>query len=283
MKVLKWAGIVLGVLVAFAAVAAGYIWIAAGNILERTYALPDTTFVANPATANLAEGERLGRVRGCVDGCHGDGLGGNVFNDDFIFGRIVAPDLTRSFAEMSDAEIDLAVRHGIRRDGRSMTVMPSASFYHLSDRELNDLAAYIRSHTPGNGPELEVKPGPVARFFIWNGMFTPQAETVQAEAPWIDAADRQSEHATGRYLALTVCGECHGLDLAGTEGFTPGLAVAIAYSREDFGRLMREGKPIGDRELNLMREVAVSRFSHFTDEEIDALYGYLKTLTSGST
>ncbi len=283
MKVLKWMGMVLGVLLALTAIAGGFVWVAAGNILEQTYPLPDTTFVATPGTANLAEGERLGRVRGCVDGCHGDGLSGNVFNDDFAFGRIVAPDLTRSFAEMSDAEIDLAVRHGIRRDGRSMTVMPSASFHHLSDTELNDLTAYIRSHQPGNGPELEVKVGPVARLFIWQGMFTPQAEQVRDEAPWIDEADRRSPHATGQYLALTVCGECHGLDLAGTEGFTPGLAVAIAYSREDFGRLMKEGKPIGDRELNLMREVAIGRFSYFTDAEIDALYGYLKSLASDST
>jgi mono/diheme cytochrome c family protein len=161
-----------------------------------------------------------------------------------------------------------------------MTVMPSASFHHLSDSDLNNLTAYIRSKEQGDGPELDVSVGPVARLLIWNRAFTPQAEQVQTEAPWIDEADQQSEHATGRYLALTVCGECHGLDLKGTEGFSPGLAAAVAYSREDFGRLMKEGKPIGQRELSLMREVAISRFSHMSDEEVDALYGYLKTLTS---
>ena len=164
-----------------------------------------------------------------------------------------------------------------------MTVMPSASFHHMTDADLNNIAAYIRSHVPGDGPELEVTAGPVARFLIWNGVFQPQAESVLEEAPWLVEADRQSGLGTGRYVALTACGECHGLDLEGSEGFSPGLAIAVAYTREDFHRLMREGKPVGDRELNLMRDMSLRRFSHFTDEEIDALFAYLQTLASEST
>ena len=43
---------------------------------------------------------------------------------------------------------------------------------------------------------------------------------------------------------------------------------------------MCTGKPLGDRELDLMKEVAVGRFSHFTDREIDALHRYLQTLAA---
>lgn len=282
-KILKWTGMTLGALLSLILLAVAYVWFAGGAILDREYAIPSSTFVATPRHADLAEGKRLARIRGCFDGCHGDGAGGNVFNDDFAFGRIVAPDLTRAFAEMSDAEIDLAVRQGIRRDGRSMTVMPSASFHHLSDNDLNDIVAFIRSLPVTDGPTLEVNIGPVARFFIWQDIFRPQAEQIRDEAPWFSESDATSEHAAGKYIAVTVCGECHGMDLRGNEDFTPSLAIAVAYSREDFGRLIREGIPVGDRELALMKEVAVKRFVHLNDDEVDALHAYLKTLASEST
>jgi hypothetical protein len=41
---------------------------------------------------------------------------------------------------------------------------------------------------------------------------------------------------------------------------------------------MRTGKARGDRELKLMSEVARGRFSHFTPEELQALFLYLQTL-----
>ena len=43
---------------------------------------------------------------------------------------------------------------------------------------------------------------------------------------------------------------------------------------------MREGIGLGGRELGLMREVAIGRFAHFTEAEVDALYAYLRTLAA---
>jgi len=40
-------------------------------------------------------------------------------------------------------------------------------------------------------------------------------------------------------------------------------------------KLMRDGVPRDGRKLGLMAEVARSRFSHFTDEEVAGLYAYL--------
>jgi hypothetical protein len=41
---------------------------------------------------------------------------------------------------------------------------------------------------------------------------------------------------------------------------------------------LRTGTPIGGRKLDLMEDVATSRFSHLTDSEIAALHVYLLTL-----
>ncbi len=61
------------------------------------------------------------------------------------------------------------------------------------------------------------------------------------------------------------------------DGQIPGLAIAQAYSREDFETLMRTGEALGGCELGLMTGVARSRFTHFTDDEITALHGYLNS------
>lgn len=276
-RILKWIGIGLVGLLGISAVAAAGAWYAAERMLDRSYGKPPSNFTADPAAADIEAGKRAALLRGCYRGCHGDEVGGGVFFDDPMFGYFVAPDLSRAFAEMTDADIDRAVRQGIRRDGRSMTLMPSASFHHLSDEDLNNITAFIRSFGPGDGPSIERRPGPALRFLMLRDLFLLQAERVERHAPWIDGSI-PAEHALGRYLAVTICGECHGENLGGFMDFTPNLALTVAYSREDFGRLLREGVPIGDRELGLMAEVAQARFSHFTEAEVDALYNYLVTL-----
>ena len=88
---------------------------------------------------------------------------------------------------------------------------------------------------------------------------------------------RHDPLAWGRYLAMTACTECHGLDLRGFPGDdAPGLRVVAGYPDEAFEALLRTGRGLGDRELGLMGEVALSRFQHFTDEEIGALRAWLR-------
>ena len=282
-RLLKWLGILLSGIVVLLLVAAAFVWIAGGRIIDKTYEQPPSAFVADPAAADIEEGKRLALLWGCYDGCHGEGLGGQVFNDDFLFGLVVAPDLTRVFAEMSDAELDRVIRHGVRRDGRSSLVMPSASFYSLKDEHLNNLVAFVRSEPRTDGPATEISAGILARLFIYIGEFVPQAEEIARGAPWIDDEAPDSAVARGKYLAMTACSECHGMDLSGFGDFSPSLAAAIAYSDDDFRRLMREGVGLGERELGLMGEVAVKRFSVMTDEEIRALHSYLRTLVTQAT
>ena len=53
--------------------------------------------------------------------------------------------------------------------------------------------------------------------------------------------------------------------------------VDNVITREEFERLMTEGAAPRGRKLNeLMVAVAKERFAHMTDQEVDALYAYLK-------
>lgn len=273
-----WLGIILGSIFALAVLAILIAWIGGGLVAGRSYDIPPSTFAANSETADIAEGRRIALTLGCYDGCHGDGLGGSVFYDDLWIGTFIAPDLTRTFAELSDAELDSVIRYGVRRNGKSTFVMPSAGLHHVSDEDLNDITAFIRSQPVGEGPAYEAKPGLMARFFLLISEFKPQAQEVIDGAPWISGSPSRTSPDAGRYLAQTACAECHGMDFRGQEGFTPSLAAVIAYSLDDFHVLMTTGVAIGNRELDLMKEVATGRFVHFTDSEVEALHGYLRTL-----
>jgi len=87
--------------------------------------------------------------------------------------------------------------------------------------------------------------------------------------------------ARGEYLAKSTCSECHGQQLEGSEE-TPALSIVAGYSQAEFARLMREGVPRDGRKLALMGDVARSRFVHFSNDEVGALYTYLSTRMTAS-
>jgi mono/diheme cytochrome c family protein len=202
-----------------------------------------------------------------------------------MIARVIAPNLTRSVRLYSTEELVGIIRHGVRPDGRSVLVMPSSMFVELSDRELGATIAYLRSlpETPGHAPDVQL--GPMARFALATGKFIPVAvESDSMEKLSNVYPDAPDSIAQGAYLARTACTECHGLDLTGDKsGTPPDLKIAGAYPLEGFVTLMRTGKPLDGRDLGLMTEVALSRFSHFTDAEIGSLHAFLSARWRAST
>ena len=276
----KWLGIILGSIVGLAVLATLVAWIGGGLVAGRVYDISPSTFAVDNETADIDEGRRIALTLGCFDGCHGERLSGNVFYDDIWIGTFVAPDLTQSFANLSDAELDSVIRRGVRRNGKSTFIMPSSGLHHLSDEDLSNIVAFVRSQPVGDGHAYEANPGLMARFFLLIREFEPQAQQIIDDSPWLSGSPTRTSQNAGRYLAQTACAECHGTDLQGMVDFTPSLAAVAAYSLDDFQTLMKTGVPIGNRELELMKEVATGRFVHFTDSEIAALHGYLQSLAT---
>lgn len=250
------------------------LYLASERELDRAHDRPELVAGSNPVGVALMDGERLARITGCY-GCHGADLNGNVFFDQPRVARLVAPDLTRLVRLYSDQELDYIIRYGIRPDGSSVWAMPSSMYYHLNAADLAELIAHLRSLPEGNGPIREFRLGILGRIALVSGQFKPMAE----EIPDVARILSPTEHPMvfGSYLARIACTECHGQDLRGA-GEAPDLRMVIAYEEDAFGRLMREGIALGERELGLMRTVANSRFVHFTDDEVRALHAYLQSL-----
>jgi cytochrome c553 len=275
-RVVRWTIVALSSLLALIAVAYGVIYVLSERILHRTYDVPAATISIPTDAESIAEGRRLASTRGCFNDCHGKNAEGAVMFDEPMIARIVAPNLTASVRNYSDAQLEAIVRKGVRPDGRSMLVMPAEQFRWLTDADLGRILAFLKSLPAADGPGPGIAPGPIGRLGLVTGKFkTVAQEIADAKAP----SEAKGEQATfGRYLALTTCASCHGTELRGASNpdFTaPDLRIAGAYSLEQFTDLMRKGEPIGGRKLETMGPMARKALSLLKDDEIAALYAYL--------
>lgn len=227
-----------------------------------------------PVSSMAAEGERLAHVHGCV-GCHGD-LTGHTFVDRLFIGRLTAPNLTRLIPHYTDAQIEHAVRGGIRSDGTGLIFMPSSTMVRISDADIAAIIAYLRTvkPRPDNGKDSSF--GIMLRGLIVFGEIPLESNAVNRKN--LGPIERPTNTlALGSYLAHSVCSTCHGADLHGDENTqAPDLrAMVAAYSLNDFKVLLSTGKATGRRELGLMSEVARSGLRYLRADEVTALYVYL--------
>lgn len=246
---------------------------------------PGTATVSPPSQAvavagDPVEGLRVATRVGC-NGCHRkDGRGG-VFQEDPQYGRIVAPNLTQRRALYDDAGIAALLREGRTHDGHVPVGMPIRMFQHLSDREIRDITAWLRSIPEVSEPDLpqgawsdKLKQELQEGTFPYLDDMRPDAGNRPPAAPPVEPL------ALGKHLAMTSCGECHAWDLNGWPGDSaPSLVVAKAYGAEDFVRLMRTGITATGEEskTGLMTQMGRERFHVLTDAEIAALKLYLDT------
>ena len=277
------AGLVWGLSIAGIAVVVGAatVYLSTQRLLDRRYAVVRATNPAAPGADAVSRGRHLADIAGCTD-CHGADLRGRVFIDEGWWrGRYYASNLTLKAQSHSDEDLARIVHAGVRPDGRGVIAMPAFGYVRVTDEEMADIVAFIRSRPAGG----EVQPphliGPLDRWDLWVGRkLKPAVSYVAAElgkAP----PDRGLQHERGRHLVGIVCVECHGGDLTGNGWDTgaPDLAVARAYRRDQLTRLLRTGIGVDGKEHGLMSQVARERLHHLTDDEIAAIHDYLTAAT----
>jgi cytochrome c553 len=240
----------------------------AGWMMKEKHPSQDRSFVVSH-DANVQEGMRLATIRGCND-CHGNRLTGGDF-----YG-LQAPNLTTISRQYSDNELERSIRQAIRPDGTSVYSMTSNTYQYLSDIDLSHIIIYMRS-LEGDPEYIDyLSPSFQYRIGIILREHKPIADSILTQVP-PKLTPRNHAEKLGKYLAYSVCAECHGVDLKGYIGFSPNLLTSLAYQRLDFKILMSEGIGLGGRDLGLMSTSSKERFSLFSDEEILALYTYFQS------
>lgn len=277
-RLIKWSGYGISGLVVLALLAVTGVYVVSEYKLRRAHAIPPINLTIPGDSEAIKEGERLAQLRGCFRGCHAK-LEGGIFFDEPWLARVVAPNLTEAAARYSAEELARIVRYGVRPDGTSTTGMPTEMFHFLSDEDLAKIIAFLKHAEPVESDLPKTRYRILARLALALGDFKVDAQRIEGfDLRPAALPARGTTPAYGEYLARTACTECHGLHLEGSPGGeSPPLTIAKGYSRNDFERLMREGIALGERELGLMSNVAVVRFSQFTDLELDALHRFLQS------
>src|SRR5689334_9943047 len=167
--------------------------------------------------AAIKRGAVLFNAADCA-GCHSDATGGGQplaggrpLSSPFgtCFGPNITPDKQYGIGSWTEAQFHDALRKGVDRNGHYLfPVFPFPSFTGMSDADIADLYAYLKSRPAVAQPNKrhDVKPPFGWRFLLvfWRALFfTP--------GPLAPVEGRSAEWNRGRYLAEAVvhCGECH--------------------------------------------------------------------------
>ena len=155
--------------------------------------------------------------------------------------------------------------------------MPSFGYTRLTDEEMADIVAFVRSVPPGGADQPQHFIGPLDRWNLWMEHGPKPAVSYVEEERRKEPVDAGEQHAAARHLASIVCSECHGGAFKGDGWGTgaPDLAVVASYGLPEFTRLLRGGIGADGKEHGLMSEVARTRLHHLSNEEIAGIHAYL--------
>ena len=261
------------------------------------------TLAFGAAAQDAKRGEYLSKAAGCL-GCHTEEkkdavpyAGGRVLKTPFgsFFGPNITPHKEAGIGAWSEADFVRAMREGRRPDGANLfPAFPYPSFTKMSDADLRDLWAYLRS-LPANATPS--RPHELGFLYRWRFLVTVWKWFFFNPGPLVADAAKSAVLNRGAYLvqALGHCGECHtprnfmgapkqSLFLAGAKmGETKASNLTPTrlkkYGDGELKELLKTGiTEDGDVLAESMSEVVRNTTSQLTAPDLDAMVAYLRSL-----
>lgn len=264
---------------------------------------------AHAVAADIPQGDAqrgayLAQAGGCA-GCHTEEregaapyAGGRPLRTPFgiFYGPNITPDPDTGIGRWKEADFVEAMRHGRRPDGANyFPAFPYTSFTRTTERDLQDLWAYLRTLAPvrrvNQAHDLRFPFGWRFAVNVWKRLYFDAGEFV----PSTNASQNVNR---GAYLvqALSHCGECHtprnliggpvrGRTLAGGKGpdgkRVPNLTPTRlkSWSDAELEEFLVSGvMPDGDAANKTMDEVIRNTTSRLTTADRQAIIAYLRSL-----
>jgi cytochrome c553 len=290
-KFLKWTAIVLLALVLIVAIVAFFLAGKLDRMRAKEYTIEPAPLQIPSDSASLARGEYWAKVM-CTE-CHGTDYSGTEFFNEPSMGWIHALNLTSGKGglgkDYADTDWLRAIRHGVRKTGKGVMIMPSDYLGKMDDTDLACLIAYIKTVPPvdkeWNEPHFEfftkVLGGAGAFGTLYSAEVIDHENMKNMKAPAEGATVEYGEY----LLNIVGCRSCHGENLNGkmpsdpvspfAPNITPGGNLGN-WTSEQFLQTMRTGvKPDGSTmDPKFMPWLGVSKL---TDESLQAIYLYLQS------
>lgn len=216
-----------------------------------------------------------------------------------FFGPNITPDRGAGIGDWTEADFRRALREGRSRDGAFLfPVFPYTSFTLMSDGDIADLYAYLRTQpaaaTPDKPQAAKFPFGFRPLLFVWQSLFfTP--------GPLQPDPGQSAEWNRGRYLveAVAHCEECHtprnflgaldharaftgnphGPDRQSAPNITPDPVTGIGkWSIDDIETLLKSGQTPAFDFVGAGMAQVVDGTSKLSDADRHAIAVYLKSL-----
>jgi mono/diheme cytochrome c family protein len=254
---------------------------------------------------DVKRGEYLMKAAGCL-GCHTAEAkesvpfaGGRALKTPFgtFYGPNITPHPTAGIGAWQEADFTRAIRMGERRDGAHyFPAFPFPSFTKMSDGDIHDLWAYLRSLPPDARPN---QPHDLKFPFGWRVLLGPWKWLFFTPGPMVADSKATPVVNRGAYIvnALAHCGECHtdrnllggtkrDLLLAGTKSGPEGKSIPNItptrlkkFGDGDLKEFLISGITAeGDVPAEAMAEVIRNTTSQLTPEDMAAMIAYLRQI-----
>jgi mono/diheme cytochrome c family protein len=224
---------------------------------------------------------------------------GQVFPLPGFPGTLIAPNITpdpeTGVGKWSDDELARAIREGVDREGKTLfPMMPYSHYRGMSDEDLASVVVYLRALPAIKNPLPATAVNFPVKYLVRS---VPEPVTSEVHP------DMSTEVKRGQYLVqMAVCSDCHtpmkrgqlvrGMEFAGGRVFeeasgkvasaniTPDAATGIGnYTADTFIKALKTGY-VGTRQLNTL--MPWQFYNGLTDEDLKAMYAYLKTVPAVS-
>ncbi len=290
-RVLAWVGIAFLVILSGGAAYAGWQAHAFNASMGRTYdvAIPTIAISSDPAV--IERGRHVAdALMPCSNGnCHGADLAGGKPIDFGPIGLVTGPNITKANvgAAYSDGELARLLRHGLKRDGRSVRFMPVHDSNWLRDDDVVAVISYVRSMPPVNKDNGPFELSTMGKVLDRRGALAFDVAR-RIDHDHIEIAPEPSPTAEyGRFLGR-LCTGCHGEHLSGGRpdgwppqfptppNLTPHETGLKEWSFDDLSKMLDTGLR---KNGEIVKEpMPRDSFKGWDDTERHAIWAYLRSL-----
>ena len=258
--------------------------------VEKVYPVaPLAGFDRSDDPAVVARGKHLAAsLAGCqLADCHGPDLGGGKVIEAGPVGTMASPNITKILPAYSDGELARLIRHGLKKDQRTVRFMSVDEFNYLSDADVRAVISYVRTVPPVDRTQPAIRVGWLGKVLDRRNEF-PLDIARRIDHGKIELAPPPTPTAEyGKFIAR-MCAGCHGEHMSG--GPIPGAPSEFAvplnltphetglrgWTKRDFEKVMASGVRKDGRKLDaLMPTEAINAMD---DVERTAIFSYLQSL-----
>ncbi len=289
--IFKWIGIVLGSVIGLIIVTAITLYIIGNSRLNKTYEFSTDNIIIPTDAASIEAGKH--HVETLCTHCHTNDLSGKLWFSFAPAGSVDSSNLTSGAggigSEFTDEDFVRAIRHGVDMDGKPIFMPAVEAFQSMSDEDLGEVIAYLKTIPPVDNTTNGQQFTPLAKILIGIGVIKLPVEVVSHNTN-ITAPAQAISVEYGEYLVnINGCKDCHAKDLSGGAYPQPGVSLLVpnitpaseagSWMEEEFISTIRSGATPDGRQLN-PEYMPWPQIRLSTDDELRAIWMYLQTVSS---